>query len=135
MNKKGFTLIELMAVVVILGVIMTIGGIAVFNIISSQQQSLLEEQIKSLKDTAVTYAFSNKYVLESCGKESDVNPSNLTNSKCFRKITIKNLVDSHFFENKNDLCNLNANITIYKVNTIGTTFELKAYVPDGTCAY
>lgn len=135
MNKKGFTLIELMAVVVILSIIMTIGGIAVFNVIASQQQALLEEQIKSLKDTAITYAISEKYILENCGNESDIDPNKLTNSKCFRKITVKNLVDRNFFDNKNNLCNLNGNIIIYKVSTFGTTSEIKAYVPDGVCTY
>ena len=50
------------------------------------------------------------------------------------KVSIKELVDIQFFENKNDLCDINSNVIVYQVKS-GNTSELKGYVQEGICMY
>ena len=128
-DKKGFTLTELIAVIAILGILMTIAGVTVFNVIDSSQKELLEEQITGLADTAITYVLAEKVYLENC--PSNFNPENPSTNSCYTLVTVADLVQSGFFENKNDLCELNKEILVYR-DSIG---ELKSYVPENTCSY
>ncbi len=68
MNKKGFTLVELLAVIVILAIIM---GLALFSMngaFSTSKEKILEERITEITTAAINYAQSNglKITWESC---------------------------------------------------------------------
>jgi len=134
-KKNGFTLVEVMAVIVILGILMTLAGTAAFKIIDEQQNALLNEQIKSIGDTAITYVESKKWYLRDCPASFDeTNPLEDQKNKCYREVSVKDLIDSNFFENKNDLCKLDQVILVYKKNE-GSYSNLKSYVKEGTCSY
>lgn len=53
--KKGFTLIELMAVIFILGIVGTLAGVAVDKVIKDNKESLYETQISNIEDAARTW--------------------------------------------------------------------------------
>ena len=53
--KKGFTLVELLAVIVIIGLLMTLAIPAVLKVSSNVKQKSYETKIKLITDTAVTY--------------------------------------------------------------------------------
>ena len=129
MSKKGFTLVELMAVIIILGILATLAGTAVMSIMSKSQDELLQEQIKGLGNAAVTYVIAEKVYLESC--PSTFNPASPTNSDCYERVTVRELVSSKTFENNNNLCDENKTIIVYR-DSIG---ELLSYVPENTCSY
>lgn len=57
-NNKGFTLIEILAAVVILGIISTIAVPAVTHFIEKSRQKSYETMEKSLKDAAFNYAMN-----------------------------------------------------------------------------
>lgn len=128
-NKKGFTLTELIAVIAILGILMTVAGVAVFGVMGESQNKLLEEQINGLADTAITYVISEKLYLENC--PSSFEPKSPSYSDCYTEVSVAELVQSGFFENKSDLCDLNKEILVYR-DSIG---ELQSYVPENTCSY
>ena len=130
--KKGFTLVELLAVIAILGILLTVSGTAVFAVLNSSQEKLLAEQIKGLEDAAISYAISDGKYLENC--PADFDPANPSDEDCYMKVSIKELVDIQFFENKNDLCDINSNVIVYQVKS-GNTSELKGYVQEGICMY
>ena len=52
MNKKGFTLMEIMTVIIILAVIATISFPLINNLMKQSKQSLYETQIKLVEDAA-----------------------------------------------------------------------------------
>ncbi len=134
-NKQGFTLVEILAVVVILAMLMMVGGISVFNVIDESKKKLLEEQIKGLGDTAITYVQKKHFT--TCPLEFDAkNPIASQKNKCYREILVSKLIEEGVFENKNDLCKdiVNKPIIVYRYNA-GSYSELRSYIPEGTCSY
>lgn len=61
MNKKGFTLVELLAVLVILGLIVSIGGVAITKIMSNTKEKNYETLIANIKSGVETFYQECKY--------------------------------------------------------------------------
>ncbi len=59
MNKKGFTLIEVIAVIVIIGIIALITVPAVESLINNSKTSLYESQVKMLESAAKKWGLDN----------------------------------------------------------------------------
>lgn len=91
MNKKGFTLPELLGVIVVLSVIIGIAGMSVLSIMNKAVNKALEEMKDNLKDAALTCYLDTK--------DTD---------KCN---TPEKLKASNYFEDDKGYC-LDKNITI-----------------------
>lgn len=63
MKKRGFTLIEVMAAIVILGLIVLVTYPLISKIIITNKQKLYSEQIHSLEDLARRWAVNNDLLL------------------------------------------------------------------------
>ena len=63
MNKKGFTLFELMAVIVLIGLISALISIPVNKAIKDSKQKSYEQQIELIKLAAENWAVDNPYLL------------------------------------------------------------------------
>ena len=63
MNKKAFTLIELLSVIIILGIISAIVTVTVNNELKESKQELYEIQLESIKDSARVWAADNVFKL------------------------------------------------------------------------
>lgn len=61
MNNKGFTLVEILAVIVILAIILTIIGPKVINVFSGSKQKAYNEQVTTLKGLGKQYATEFPY--------------------------------------------------------------------------
>lgn len=59
--KKGFTLIELIAVIVILSIVLLITFPIVSNLVTKSNNRLYDAQVKSVEDAANTFAFDYYY--------------------------------------------------------------------------
>jgi len=65
MKNKGFTLVELLAVIALLGVISTIVVITVNNTLKTSEEDLYQVQIENILTGAKTWASSNVFSLPS----------------------------------------------------------------------
>ena len=59
MNKKGFTLVELLAVLVILAILASVTTIAVIKIINNSRKELYDDQIKLIEKAADKWSVDN----------------------------------------------------------------------------
>ena len=89
-NKKGFTLVELLAVITILG-ILSLGTIGyVNNMINKSKKEQLEQQEKSITMAAESYFQANRSELpKAIGEEKTIELQKLITSR-FLKDSVKN---------------------------------------------
>lgn len=71
MKNKGFTLVELMAVLIVLGIIATIATTRVLNSLNSSKSNLCHKVMSDIKDSAKSWAGDNIYILPITNKEDD----------------------------------------------------------------
>ncbi len=89
LNKKGFSMVEIIATVAILGILSVIGIISVNGIIERGKKEHYVSAEKTLKMTAESYAQANrKYLPKNVGE--------------MRKVTLKQLVDDNYIEKIKD---------------------------------
>ena len=97
MKKKnsGFTLVELLAVIVILATIITIASSSVIAIMNKARKNMAHEVRNNLAETALTYVVENSY-LEKCSVEfskeiyENNNITNLNNNtSCYKRVTVE----------------------------------------------
>ena len=74
MNKKGFTLVELLAVIALLGVIATIAVASVNGITDSINKNMLEKKLLMIEEAAVLMGEDNKNNIVYSGYNYDGNP-------------------------------------------------------------
>ena len=53
MNKKGFSLVELLAVLIVLGIVMTISATTILKEVNSSKEKLNQSQIEIIKNAAI----------------------------------------------------------------------------------
>lgn len=136
-NKKGFTLVELMAVIVILAIIITVASSSIFATVNRAKKGTAEEMRGSLSDIAITYVLDN-YHLKKCsdsfskemiqGKTTNL----ATNGNCAKKITVDTLIKEGLFEDKKGYCKKTDFVIVYRYSN-GDDSEYKAYASDTVC--
>ncbi len=105
LNNKGFTLVEMLAVVIILGVLAAIMVPTVTSMITKNQQDNFENLKKSITSAAKMYISDNRYNItlddNICSDSvtsreiAKINDKTITNSK----ITVKMLIASDYLTN------------------------------------
>ncbi len=80
MNKKGFTLVELLAVIVILGLLIAIISPAVMNLLNDSKDSLSQNQIDMIIMASKKYMIEHNELLPEEGSSYSVSISDLINS-------------------------------------------------------
>ena len=67
MEKKGFTLVELLAVIVVLALVVTISLTSINRVREDSLKDILETKIDQIEQAAILYAQDNPSILtESC---------------------------------------------------------------------
>lgn len=118
MQKKGFTLVELLAVIAILATIMVIGTISIGSVSNKANKNMLENIKDSIVNAAIYYGQENSLELnETC----IVNDKEYSNCK---KITVKELLEEKYLISNKDNNNFinpvtkenmeNEYVTLYK---------------------
>lgn len=115
--KKGFTLVEMLSVIVILAVITLIAFPAIDNTLKESREKAYQQNIENIEKVAVTYSVTNDLgynseyqilslqTLKNAGllKDEDiVNPTNdsvMTGCVLYRWITVSNQYEFKYSEN------------------------------------
>lgn len=132
MNNKGFTLVEVIAVIVILGILVTFAAPNVFKYINSSKESTKQQSLQDTEDAAITYGLT-QFIPESCAISSKVTKPSDIPSGCDYSITIQELIDKQLLKDTAKVLDRSAKVYIYKLrstNEIKTTYEVKAYVSE-----
>lgn len=130
-RKNGFTLVELLAVIGILGILVTIASTAVVSILSKQKETLAAESEKKLKDAAIAYVQDRRIRLSSC--PSNFDPTNPTNGTgCYTMVSVTDIINRGLFEDESESCDRNVEIMVYKEKRENYS-ENVAYAKEGIC--
>ncbi len=81
LNKKGFTLVELLAVIVILAVIMLVAVTAVGPAITNSKKGAFFSSVAAMEDAAVLYATTEGLTISTCVKDSTLVSKGYLNKK------------------------------------------------------
>lgn len=82
MNKKGFTLVEVLVTIVLISIISTIATISYSSILKQQNQKINEHTVKKIEDAALVYCTKNNctsVTVEQLVKDNLLSKSNLVN--------------------------------------------------------
>ncbi len=128
-NKKGFTLIEILCVIVLIGILSVIATISIVNLSSKSKENLYCAKIELIENIAASYGI--KYELE-------LNNSNeLYNGYKSLKIKVRTLVDAGKLEpdKKNDVINPKDNTIMNDIDIILylKNNQIKAEIPNNIC--
>ena len=128
-NKKGFTLIEILCVIVIIGILSVIATISIVNLSSKSKDNLYCVKIELIENIAESYGI--KYELE-------LNNSNeLYNGYKSLKIKVSTLVEAGKLEpdKKNDVINPKDNTIMNDIDIILylKNNQIKAEIPNNIC--
>lgn len=73
MNKKGFTLVEILAVIVILAIVMTIAVPGIMTISQRMKNRSLDAKLNLIEKAAVTYAQDKSNAIKASCKNNSIN--------------------------------------------------------------
>ncbi len=99
MNKKAFTLVELLAVIAILAIVMVIASYSIINAFLSSKENILEDRVNNIKTAAINYVQKDSKLLNSadCAKINSTESTNYDRCKVF---TVKELQDLNLLESR-----------------------------------
>lgn len=140
MNKKGFSLIELLAVIIILSVIMTLGFVGFGSIQNATKEKMVQTKIEEIETGAQKYGQEHMNDLTSSCKVDGAD------YKFCKTITVQTILDSGDFESEerdgnrkiviNNVTNEEMNtekICIYKKNNRVYAIMYSKFKTDDRC--
>ena len=99
MNKKGFTLVEIIVVVALLGILFTIAIPGIYKLESNAKDKALKRKKEAIEIAAENFAQKNSFYIIDVVKDSYCDlGSNDNNNTITCKMSIKNLVDLHAYK-------------------------------------
>lgn len=101
MNKKGFTMVELLATIVILGILSTIGIVTVVNIRTNEIEKFNNHQMEIFKQAGKAYFSDNKSILPHTPMGTN-------------KVTLQELIDMNYLDSL--------------LNSKGESYEKTSYI-------
>ena len=99
MNKNGFTLVELIAVIVILGLLALIANSSVVNVVKNSKSDLYNAQLKLIESAAETWGNDNLDKLPNDGECKYLTLANLKNYGLIKEEIINPKTNSEFSDN------------------------------------
>lgn len=145
LNNKGFTLIEVISVVIILGIIVSLVIPSLFGYfdttkekseeIFSKQLSKIIDDYVSLEGSKIKFDNTNYKLVKKCNPFITDDCKEVKVYKNITKVTFQNLIDANLTKEKDIInpndsnndnnCDLNTEITVYKDEEYVYCFETK----------
>ncbi len=119
MNKKGFTMIELMATITLLGIMLTLAVVSVSKYLSKARNTVYRDYEDTLKNA------TTNYFLNHTGLLPEINDANGT------KVLATTLIDEGYLENMKDPknnsfnCNNNSYVIVTRKDNVGFNMDLE----------
>ncbi len=139
-KKSGFTLVELLAVIVVLAIVTTAGGMGTMAVLNRVRRNTAKEMQNNLSEVAISYAMDSLHI-QKCSvdfskevyEQNDI--SHLAdNTKCTHKLTVDELEQKGLFEDNRNYCQKTDYVIVYRYASDETHSEYKTYIPTGTCS-
>jgi len=132
MNKKGFTLVELLAVIIILALLVVLASTSVTKLVGDSKNDLYNSQIELIKSAAQIWGADNLDKLPEVGKCSYLTLENLKGYGLIDPEINNPKTNQKFSDDMNikisaELTEYNTIIYIYKVNSDDITSCTKIY--------
>ena len=103
MNKNGFTLVELLAVIVLIGLLIGIGIPGVNKISSNMKRKSLNTKIKLIEEAAILWGQDNKTRLsETKGCVNETTANNEEKTYSCKLVTIDLLLKDNYLDSDNN---------------------------------
>ena len=119
MNKKGFTMIELMAKITLLGIMLTLAVVSVSKYLNKARNTAYKDYEKTLEGAATNY------FLDHTGLLPEINDPNGT------KVLATTLVNEGYLENMKDpknnslYCNNSSYVIVKRKDNVGFNMDLE----------
>lgn len=110
MNKHGFTLVELLAVIIVIGLIASFALPQILNQFSNQTGELSEQQKDLVLESAYSYILENEGKFK--GKTGCITLDELQNADALDKSFAKQVKESIDLQNDIGYSYLNGNLTV-----------------------
>lgn len=125
MNKKGFTLVELLAVIVVLSLIVVIAATSINSSVNTSKEKILEDRINNITSGAISYVQNEKNILNETDCAALNAKQHTTYDRC-KVYTVQELLDLNAVETNdkdgkimNPVTNMEMNgdvLTVYRMN-------------------
>lgn len=126
MNKKGFTMIELMATITLLGILTVIAVVSYTKYVDRTRENVYKDYEKALEVAATNYFLDHTGLLPE------------KNDQVGTKVSAKTLIDEGYLEsmknpkNKNETCDDNSFVVVKRKSDVGFNMNL-VYRPCISC--
>lgn len=130
MNRKGFTLVELLATITILGIIVTIGGVSISGIIKNAKNEEYKQLVSSIKNAAEIYY--QEVIIDGNGGDTTVSLADLLNKGYITgNDSNKKLINPHsYFKDKPSIMECEISLSI-----VTTGVAVTRITTDKKCPY
>lgn len=134
MNKKGFTLIELVTVIALLGIIAIIAFVSIFEVIKKNKVSDCNNLLLSIKSAAKDYVSDNRYNVVTSGSYEYMNLKLITKSggQKYIEMTSKDLIDGNYLSSnvKNNYGEVVLDNPFGETNITPSSVKIRVYLND-----
>ena len=137
MKNKGFTLVEILVVITLLGILITFATTSVMRYVNDSRESAKEQTKQNLEDAALAYALKHDIrIPDICALDyivsDDASHKYKLKTGCTKEsVKVQKLIDENLFSDPSDVLDKTGEVLFYKYNDPTVNDKpLKAFVSE-----